>query len=85
MQRITFTGTNYDEVKRLCGDKVLPRTGQKLEVRLFLHILVKGIEYSQLTIINPQAIYEKKCITYLFSKYFLVSLDASRVGTEAFC
>lgn len=23
MQRITFTGTNYDEVKRLCGDKVL--------------------------------------------------------------
>ena len=23
MQRLTYTGTNYDEVKRLCGDKVL--------------------------------------------------------------
>ena len=23
MQRIQYTGTNYDEVKRLCGDKVL--------------------------------------------------------------
>ena len=23
MQRLTFTGTNYDEVKRLCADKVL--------------------------------------------------------------
>ena len=23
MQSILFTGTNYDEVKRLCGDKVL--------------------------------------------------------------
>ena len=23
MKKITFTGTNYDEVKRLCGDKVL--------------------------------------------------------------
>ena len=23
MQKIIFTGTNYDEVKRLCGDKVL--------------------------------------------------------------
>ena len=23
MQRLQYTGTNYDEVKRLCGDKVL--------------------------------------------------------------
>ena len=23
MQKLTFTGLNYDEVKRLCGDKVL--------------------------------------------------------------
>ena len=23
MQRIQYTGTNYEEVKRLCGDKVL--------------------------------------------------------------
>ena len=23
MQRIQYTGTNYDEVKRICGDKVL--------------------------------------------------------------
>ncbi len=23
MQRIQYTGTNFDEVKRLCGDKVL--------------------------------------------------------------
>ncbi len=23
MQRIQYTGTNYDEVKRFCGDKVL--------------------------------------------------------------
>lgn len=22
-QRVQYTGTNYDEVKRLCGDKVL--------------------------------------------------------------
>ena len=23
MQKLLFTGTNYDEIKRLCGDKVL--------------------------------------------------------------
>ena len=23
MQKLQFTGTNYDEIKRLCGDKVL--------------------------------------------------------------
>ena len=23
MKTVTYTGTNYDEVKRLCGDKVL--------------------------------------------------------------
>ena len=23
MQHVTYTGTNYDEVKQLCGDKVL--------------------------------------------------------------
>lgn len=23
MQRIQYTGTNYEEVKRLCGDKIL--------------------------------------------------------------
>ena len=23
MQRLTYTGTNYEEIKRLCGDKVL--------------------------------------------------------------
>ncbi len=23
MEKVTYTGTNYDEVKRLCGDKVL--------------------------------------------------------------
>jgi hypothetical protein len=23
MQRVIYTGTNYDEVKRLCGDRVL--------------------------------------------------------------
>ena len=23
MKKLTYTGTNYDEVKRLCGDKVL--------------------------------------------------------------
>ena len=23
MQRIQYTGTNYDEIKRLCGDKVM--------------------------------------------------------------
>ncbi len=23
MQRLVYTGTNYDEIKRLCGDRVL--------------------------------------------------------------
>ena len=23
MEKVTYTGTNYDEVKRLCGNKVL--------------------------------------------------------------
>ena len=23
MQRVIYTGTNYDEVKRMCGDRVL--------------------------------------------------------------
>ena len=28
MQRLQYTGTNYDEVKQLCGDKVLEDDGR---------------------------------------------------------